>query len=106
MRLRFPPVHFGRNRSMEDMISNNIHEQQHRSSSFSDERQQKLSQQQGQNIKRTSDGALLDLFDSSTTESYRRINQNNKNEQHRSFNDLTNKTSNKRKRLIKNISFE
>jgi len=96
---------------MEDMINNNIDEQQHRSSSFSDERQQKLSQQQhGQKIKRTSDGALLDLFDSSPqlTEPYRRTNQINKNEllhppppsitqQHRSFNDLTNKTSNKSK---------
>jgi hypothetical protein len=109
VRLRFPPVNFGRNRSMEDMISNNNtreQQSQHRSSSFSDEQQRKLSLQQEQKPKRTSDGALLDLLDSSpqSTEPYRRTN-NIKNEhlyptitqQHRSLNDLTNKTSNKGK---------
>ncbi|CAF1070982.1 unnamed protein product [Rotaria sordida] len=103
-RLRCPPINFGRNRSMEDMISNNTREeqqQQHRSSSFSDERQQKLSLHQDTKVKRSSDGALLDLLDVSP-ESYRRTNIN-KNEllypsntqQHRSLNDLTNKTSSK-----------
>ena len=89
-RLRFPPVSFARNRSMEDMISQNHREQQHRSSSFSDERQQKSI--------RTTDGSVQDFID--------RTHSNNKNEllylsptqQHRSFNDLTNKTSTKGKR--------
>lgn len=102
---------------MEDMISNNNNnnntyeqqQQQHRSSSFSDERQQRLFVQQEQKIKRSSDGALLDLRDPSpqSIEPYRRTN-NNKNEfnyppvtqQHRSLNDLTNKTSNKSIKLI------
>jgi hypothetical protein len=93
---------------MEDMISNNTREQQqqHRSSSFSDERQQKLSIQE-QKIKRSSEGALLDLRETSpqSLEPYRRTNTI-KNEfsyppvtqQHRSLNDLTNKTSNKGKK--------
>lgn len=89
---------------MEDMISNNTREQQHRSSSFSDERQQKLFLQQEQKIKRSSDGALLDYREPSpqSIESFRRtnINRNEFNyppitQQHRSLNDLTNKTSNK-----------
>lgn len=92
-RLRFPPVSFARNRSMEDMISHNHREQQqqHRSSSFSDERQQKFL--------RTTDGSIQDLIDSSS----QRSNSNNKRElfypsptqQHRSSNDLTHKTSTK-----------
>jgi len=94
------------------MISNNTHEQQqHRSSSFSDEQQQqKLALKKEQKIKRSSDGVLLGLLDTSPqpTEPYQRTNTS-KNElfypsitqQHRSLNDLTNKTSNKGKhRLI------
>ena len=88
LRLRFPPVNFGRNRSMEDILNNNnLHEQQqHRSSSFSDERQQKLFLHQEQKIKRSSDGILLDLRETSTqsTESYRRTN-NTENELYLSF---------------------
>jgi hypothetical protein len=88
---------------MEDIVSNNKHEQQqHRSSSFTDERQQNLSLREDKKLKRSSDGALLDLFDTST-ESYRRSNTI-KNEllypsttQHRSLNDLTNRTSNRGK---------
>lgn len=113
IRLRCPPISLGRNRSMEDMISNNTHEeQQHRSSSFSDERQQKLSSQQERKMKRSSDGALLDLIDGShePTESYRRTTAM-KNElfhtvntqQHRSLNDLTNKTFSKGKIIRLNI---
>ncbi|CAF4841939.1 unnamed protein product [Rotaria sp. Silwood1] len=105
IRFRCPPINFGRNRSMEDMLSNNTREeQQHRSSSFSDERQQKLSLQQEKKMKRSSDGALLDILDTSpeSTEPYTRTNTN-KNEllyppniqQHRSLNDLTNKLSSK-----------
>jgi hypothetical protein len=95
---------------MEDMLNDNTQEQQHRSSSFSDERQQKLFQQH--NTKRASEGAILDFVDSSTPEAYRRTNQINKTEQfthptitqqHRSFNDLTNKTSNKGKEDIHQI---
>ena len=101
-RLRFPPVHFGRNRSMEDMISNNQlnREQQHRSSSFSDERQQKIA--------RTHDGTPQDFNDcsSQTTDSSRRTNKpellylppTSLTQQHRSLNDLTNKTSTKGKK--------
>jgi hypothetical protein len=95
---------------MEDIINNNTREQQHRSSSFSDERQQKLSVQQEQKIKRSSEGALLDLRETSPqpTESYRRTNTT-KNEliypsitqQHRSLNDLTNKNSNRSKNKFK-----
>jgi len=102
VRLRFPPLNFGRNRSMEDIVSNNKHEQQHRSSSFTDERQQNLSLREDKKLKRSSDGALLDLLDTSA-ESYRRSNTI-KNEllypsttQHRSLNDLTNRTSNRGK---------
>jgi hypothetical protein len=92
---------------MEDIINNNTREQQHRSSSFSDERQQKLFVQQEQKIKRSSDGALLDVRETSpqSIEPYRRTN-NIKNEliypsitqQHRSLNDLTNKNSNRSKK--------
>ncbi|CAF4090956.1 unnamed protein product [Rotaria sp. Silwood2] len=113
IRLRCPPINFGRNRSMEDMISNNTREeQQHRSSSFSDERQQKLFLQKDKKMKRSSDGALLDILDTSpeSTESYRRTNTT-KNEllytpniqQHRSLNDLNNKTSSKVIRHESNI---
>ena len=90
---------------MEDILNNNnnIHEQQqqqqHRSSSFSDERQQKYSSSQDQKMKRSSDGILLDLIDTST-EPYRRTNEHLyplPNQQHRSLNDLANKNSNKGK---------
>ena len=96
VRLRCPPVNFGRNRSMEDMIRSNTHEeQQHRSSSFADERQQKLSLQQEQKMKRSSDSALLDFTDttSESTEPYRQIKREpSHTQQHRSLNDVTNKT--------------
>jgi hypothetical protein len=98
---------------MEDIISNNTREQQHRSSSFSDERQQKLSVQQDQKMKRSSDGALLDLIDiSPQTNGLQRRTNTIKNEsfyppstqQHRSLNDLTNKTSNRGKKKKENSS--
>lgn len=85
-RLRFPPVSFARNRSMEDMISHHHREQQHRSSSFSDERQQKFL--------RTPDRSIEDFIDPSS----QRTHSNNKNELlYLSPNDLTNKTSTKGK---------
>ena len=117
-RLRFPPVSFGRNRSMEDMISNRPHEQQqqqqqHRSSSFSDERQQKLLVKQDQTMKRCSDGALLDLRETHNPSktSQRSVNSIQQeflhppHLQHRSLNDLTNKYSNKGKHSFSSISF-
>ena len=85
---------------MEDILNNHSHEQQHRSSSFSDEKQQqKLSIQQDKHLKRISDGALIDF--------HRKTNSNNNNrneyvypttnhhqqQQQRSFNDLANKHS-------------
>jgi hypothetical protein len=85
---------------MEDIISNNnnnTNDQQHRSSSFSDERQQKFSLQNEQKMKRSSDGTILDLIDTST-EPYRRTNEliyPSSTQQHRSLNDLANKNSNK-----------
>ncbi|CAF3522726.1 unnamed protein product [Adineta steineri] len=112
VRLRFPPVNFGRNRSMEDILTPNRREQQqlqYRSGSSTDERQQKLSLQQDQKMKRSSDGALLDILDI-PIESYRRSNTI-KNElsypltnQHRSLNDLTNKNSNRAIRNESNMS--
>jgi hypothetical protein len=89
---------------MEDILNNNnLHEQQqHRSSSFSDERQQKYSSSQDQKMKRSSDGILLDLIDTST-ESYRRTSEHLyplPTQQHRSLNDLANKNSNKGKNSI------
>ncbi|CAF3426014.1 unnamed protein product [Rotaria socialis] len=113
VRLRCPPASFGRNRSMEDMISNTTREeqqQQYRSSSFSDERQQKLPLKDEKKMKRSSDGALLDLVDTSpeSTDSYRRMHSIKHEllyplnmQQHRSLNDLTNKTSS---RAIRNDS--
>lgn len=108
VRLRFPPVHFPRNRSMEDILNNNSHEHpQHRSSSFSDEKQQKLSLQQDKQLKRVSDGALLDYPHSSqqTNDLHRKTNINNNRNEHiystnnqqqpRSFNDLTSKNCNR-----------
>lgn len=107
-RLRCPPVSLGRNRSMEDILGNHnhIHEdqqtQQHRSSSFSDDRQQKLSLLQEKKMKRSSDGVLLDICDISpeATEPYRRIHAIKNDllypsnmQQHRSLNDLTNSAS-------------
>lgn len=69
VRLRFPPVSLGRNRSMEDMLTRHSRatdEQQHRSSSFSDERKEKILSQEEKKLKRSSDGALLELYETNT----------------------------------------
>jgi hypothetical protein len=81
--IRIPVIHLGRNRSIETIISNNIQEQQHRTSSFSDERE-----------KLNHNGAHLDTF----KELHQQTNTNKSEslhpstQQHRSLNDLTNKS--------------
>ena len=81
--IRIPVIHPGRNRSIENTVSNNIHEQQqHPPSSFFDERE-----------KINHSGAHLD-----TLKEFHQQTNLNKNEflrpptqQHRSLNDLTNR---------------
>ena len=80
--VRFPTVNKGRNRSLENIIDINAREQQHRSSSFSDERE-KIN-------KRYSDATRLDTiteFQQQTS-----INKNDYLQPYRSLNDVTNKT--------------
>ena len=90
VRLRFPPVKLGRNRSMEDMLSHHSRrereedeqQEQHRSSSFSDERKEKILRKHEQQLKRASDGALLEFYETTPSHSH---------DQHRSINELNNK---------------
>lgn len=97
-RLRFPPVNFGRNRSMEDMLGTQKRDQQ-RSGSFTDEHQLRIPSRHDQKMKRSSEGALLDLLDTPTNSS-RRSNAIRTEllyptmVQHRSLNDLIDKHSN------------
>lgn len=103
VRLRFPPVSFGRNRSMEDMLTNHSKhlDEQHRSSSFTDERK----------LKRSSDGALLELYETTATTSKDFYSNQQKNlskdnfsrshDQHRSINDFNQKNVHQGKRKEK-----
>ncbi|UJR24856.1 hypothetical protein I4U23_006225 [Adineta vaga] len=109
-RLRFPPVNFGRNRSMEDMLGTNKREHhQQRSGSFTDEHQLKVPLRHDYKMKRSSDGALLDLIDTPRN-SYRRANAIKTEllypsmSQHRSLNDLIDKSSNRVSRNESNMS--
>ncbi|CAF1587059.1 unnamed protein product, partial [Adineta ricciae] len=107
-RLRFPPVNFGRNRSMEDMLGTQKREQQ-RSGSFTDEHQLRIPSRHDHKMKRSSEGALLDLLDNPTNSS-RRSNAIRSEllyptaVQHRSLNDLIDKHSNPASRNESNMS--